>query len=88
MSEPLDALRQTLGVRRWPSMPRATDNAQSMNAAVEALRARALIQGRETRNIKDSFITVQDLITLGVIDEGGIKKIEELQQRIDDFGIP
>jgi hypothetical protein len=55
---------------------------------VEAIRGRTLIQGRETRNILDSFVTVQDLITLGVIDPAGIQKIKELEQRIDDFGIP
>ena len=88
MFNSLDALKQALGTRRWPSIPNAVPNVDSLHNAVEALRARSYIQSRETKNIRDSFVTIQDLIMLGVIDEAGIKKIEEIEQRIDDFGIP
>jgi len=88
MSNSFDALKKELGQRRWPSLPRSTDSVTSINDTVAALRSRSLIQGRETKNIMDSFVTIQDLITLGVIDEAGIKRIEEIEQRLEDAGIP
>lgn len=88
MSESIDALKQVFAVRRWPSIPNAVPEGESLHNALEALRARSYIQSRETSNVMDSFVTVRDLIELGVIDAAGIKKIEELQQRIDDYGIP
>lgn len=88
MSKALDALKQSLRFLRWAAIPEPTTGEEALVKTVQALRIRSQIQSREAGDVLDSFITVQDLLELGVIDERGIKKVEEIEQRINDFGIP
>ena len=63
----------------WPGIPAAVNsNVSALAAVVSALRQRALVQSREVGALGDSFVTVQDLIRLGVIDASG----KTLEQRV------
>lgn len=79
------------GKRRWPGLPMPEASIESLNSAVLALNERARVQAREQGDILASFATVQDLITIGVVDAAGRtleQRVAEIERRLEAAGIP
>ena len=75
-TSPIDTLtsfRTLTSQRQWAAIPEPYQDLASLYQAVAALKSRSLVQSRETKNISDSFVTVQDLVDLGIIDARGKK---------------
>lgn len=81
VSDAVTALVRLFTKRKWPAIPEPDENIQSLHRTVSALKARSLVQSRETANVRDSFVTVQDLVDLGVLDETG----KRLATRVDQL---
>lgn len=75
MSKFIEALlartRALSGKRRWPAVPQPTQSPASLQQAVIALKLRSEVQSRETGDILDSYVSVRDLIQLGVLTSQG-----------------
>ena len=80
------------GKRPWPAVPAIdSESLAALARVVEALRTRALSQGRETGNIADSLVTIADLVSLGLMDSAGKlleKRVEAIEERLEAAGIP
>jgi hypothetical protein len=74
------ALRSLLSVKRsWPAVPLPTESIESLNTSVIALRERSFVQSREAGDLLSSFVTVGDLINLGVVTPDG----KTLERRVE-----
>lgn len=68
--------------KRWASVEVPTYDPASLNIAIDQLKQRSDVQSRIVGDVRDSFITVQDLISLGILGKNG----ENLyQRRLDDL---
>lgn len=79
------ALTGLFGKRKWPALPAPDGSSASFNSAILALNERAQVQSREIGDVLSSFVTVQDLITVGVIGANGKLLINELEKRVTDI---
>ena len=61
------------GKRRWAAVPAPIRELASLHESVTALKQRTDVQARETGDSLDSFLTVRDLMALGLIDAEGRK---------------
>lgn len=53
--------------QRYRPVPPITEDMPAIREAVDALRERTEVQSRERGNVEQSFVSVQDLIDLGLI---------------------
>ena len=60
------------GKRKWTAVPSPREDIPSLQNAVLALKDRSAVQSRETGDVLDSFLTVRDLITFGLVDAEGL----------------
>ena len=77
--------------RSWPALSQPEGDLGSINTAVIAIKERLLVQSRERGNVLSSFVTVQDLINIGVIDLSGKtleQRVADIEARLDAAGIP
>ncbi|RLC18920.1 MAG: hypothetical protein DRI24_01760 [Deltaproteobacteria bacterium] len=79
------ALSAVFDKRKWPAIPQPLEEIASINSAVVALKERTQVQSREQGDILSSFVSVQDLINLGVITVDGKLAISALEARIVDI---
>ena len=74
------------GRRPWPAIPAVElHELQALQQVVGALRLRSQVQSREVGDDADSFTTVQDMVSLGVIDAAGrllVLRVVELEQQV------
>lgn len=74
------------GKRPWPAIPAIElHELPALQQVVGALRLRAQVQSREVGNDEDSFTTLQDMVSLGVIDAAGrllVLRVVELEQKV------
>ncbi len=85
------ALSSVFTKRGWPALPQPDRNVVSLDAAVKALRDRVLVQSREAGDVKFSFVMVQDLISVGVLDASGKtleQRVADIEKRLAAAGIP
>ena len=91
MSNPSGVLRRVFARRRWPAVPAPTTDPASLQQAVSALKDRAQVQSREAGNVGDSFATIQDLISVGVVSSDGRtleSRVSAIEARLKAAGIP
>lgn len=84
-------LKGLFAKRRWPGLPMPESSIESVNSAVLALNERSRVQSREQGDILSSFTTVQDMITVGVIDASGrtlAQRVADIERRLEAAGIP
>jgi hypothetical protein len=67
----VSGIGQIAGKRRWPAIPSPSGDIASINATTEALKQRAAIQARETKSFANSFVSIQDLVDIGLISSEG-----------------
>lgn len=77
--------------RRWAALSYPEEEITSINRAVISIKERMQVQSREAGSLKDSFVTVSDLIRIGVIDASGktlASRVADIEKRLEDAGIP
>ncbi len=83
---PGQILHRVLAVRNWPAVPYPTGELESLHLTVLALEERSHVQSRESGDVQASFVTVDDLITLRIIDVDGkqqmLNRIIDLEERV------
>jgi hypothetical protein len=58
---------------------------EGLQTVVDALRERAEVQARERTEIRQSFTTVQDLISLRLLDAQGLGRMESRLGALEDI---
>ena len=74
------SIGSVLGKRKYPAIPVVHQSVESLERAVEAIKQRSEIQSRETGSIRDSYVSVQDLINVGIIKSDGTTILDEVRE--------
>ena len=77
--------------RSWPALAEPENSVESLNTAVIGIKERMLVQSRERGGVLSSFVTVQDLINIGLLTASGRlleQRVSDIEKRLDDAGIP
>lgn len=60
---------------RYPQASRPLPEVGSIVQSLEAVRAKTMVYERDTKDIRNSFVTVADLLQFGLITENDLDKL-------------